>query len=232
MTQNADPAEIAHFATLSKHWWDTSGELATLHAINPTRLTYIQQQAPLQGKTVLDVGCGGGILAEGMCQLGANVTGIDLCEPALIAARAHQAADDKKVNYLHISTEELSKTHAAHFDTLTCLELLEHTPDPASIILASSELVKSGGNLFFSTLNRTLRAWLFAIAGAEYVLKLLPKNTHDYTRFIRPATLSAWLRTAGLEPVNITGLRYHPFSKKCILTKDVSINYIIHARKP
>ena len=228
---SSDPAELNHFAHLADQWWDPQGPLATLHAINPARLDYIQHRALLTGKRVIDVGCGGGLLTEGMASLGAEVIGIDLCEPALKTACEHSQQSGLNIEYKCISAEEMSSLYPEQFQVVTCLEMLEHCPDPAAIISACAGLAAPGADLFFSTLNRTLRAWLLAIVGAEYLLGLLPKNTHDYSRFIRPATLAHWLRTAGLTCVDIRGLRYHPLTRKATLTDDVSVNYLIHARK-
>ncbi len=224
---NIDQAEIAKFAKLASHWWNPQGELKTLHDINPLRLQYINEKAPLKGKKVLDLGCGGGILAESMDHCGAMVTGIDLGMDALQAAKFHQEKSNTHVNYLLISAEEFAITHANQFDIVTCLELLEHVPDPSSIIYAAATLVKPGGHVFFSTLNRNIKSYLFAIVGAEYVLKMLPKNTHDFAKFIRPSELAEWARIAALEVSDITGMSYNPFTKEYKLSEDVSINYLM-----
>ncbi len=222
-----DKIEIAKFAKLAAHWWDPQGQLRTLHDINPLRLNYIDEKTSLEGKKVLDIGCGGGILSESMAKQGAHVTGIDLGEEALQAAQAHQEKSNTNVNYLLISAEELAMTHAHAFDVVTCLELLEHVPDPTSIIHAAAKLVKPGGQVFFSTLNRNVKSYLFAIVGAEYLLKMLPKNTHDFAKFIRPSELAEWTRQAGLVVSDITGMSYNPFTKEYSLSRDVSVNYLV-----
>ncbi len=224
---NIDQTEIAKFAKLASHWWDPQGELKTLHDINPLRLGYIIDHVSLTGKKVLDLGCGGGILAESMDRSGAIVTGIDLGKEALDAARFHQQTSKTNVDYLHISAEEFATTHADQFDVVTCLELLEHVPDPSSIIHAAAKLVKSSGYVFFSTLNRNVKSYLFAIVGAEYVLKMLPKNTHDFAKFIRPSELGGWARQAKLNVRDMIGMTYNPFTKEYKLEKDVSVNYMM-----
>jgi len=222
-----DKTEIAKFAKLATHWWDPQGELKTLHDINPLRLKYIDEQASLKGKKVLDIGCGGGILAESMEKQGAQVTGIDLGEDMLQAARLHQETSKTQVNYLLTSAEEFAVTHAHEFDVVTCLELLEHVPDPSSIINSAAKLVKPGGQVFFSTVNRNIKSYLFAIVGAEYVLKILPKNTHDFAKFIRPSELAEWARKTGLTVKDIAGITYNPFIKEYKLGKDISVNYLV-----
>lgn len=224
---NIDQIEIAKFAKLASHWWDPQGELRTLHDINPLRLSYITDQVNLSGKKVLDIGCGGGILAESMDRCGALVTGIDLGEEALQAARFHQEKSGTHVNYLLMSAEEFAETNEAQFDVVTCLELLEHVPDPASIINAAAKIVKPGGMIFFSTLNRNIKAYLFAIVGAEYLLRMLPKNTHDFAKFIRPSELAEWSRKAGLSVNHMKGLKYHPLTKEYTMDEDVSVNYMM-----
>jgi 2-polyprenyl-6-hydroxyphenyl methylase/3-demethylubiquinone-9 3-methyltransferase len=224
---NIDPAEIAKFSELSTHWWDTEGELRTLHQINPLRLRYINDKAKLAGKNVLDIGCGGGILAEGMAKIGANVTGIDMSESSINVAKLHQYESGTNVDYLVTTAESLAAERPAQFDVVTCLEMLEHVPDPASIIQAAAKLVKPGGQVFFSTINRTVKSYLLAIVGAEYILKLIPKNTHDYAKFIRPSELSAWARAAGLRTQDVVGMTYNPFTKECKLSEDVSVNYLV-----
>jgi 2-polyprenyl-6-hydroxyphenyl methylase/3-demethylubiquinone-9 3-methyltransferase len=227
-TPNIDPAEIAKFREHAAHWWDTQGELKTLHHINPVRLGYINKNAPLAGKKVIDIGCGGGILSEGMAKLGAHVTGIDMCEAAIQVAQLHQHESGTQVDYLVTTAEALAAEKPAQFDVVTCLELLEHVPDPASIVKAAGKLVKPGGHVFFSTLNRTMKSYLFAIVGAEYLMKLIPKNTHDYAKFIRPSELSDWTRQTGLVTQDITGMAYNPFTKECKLHSDISVNYLVH----
>lgn len=224
---NIDQAEIAKFAKFASHWWNPKGELKTLHDINPLRLQYITEQVSLSGKKVLDLGCGGGILAESMDHCGAVVTGLDLGEEALQAARFHQQSSGTHVDYLFTSAEEFAETHAGEFDVVTCLEMLEHVPNPASIIQAAARLVKPGGHVFFSTLNRNIKAYLFAIVGAEYVLRMLPKNTHDFAKFIRPSELVEWSRMAGLSVRGMVGLGYNPFTKEYKLGEDVSVNYMM-----
>jgi 2-polyprenyl-6-hydroxyphenyl methylase/3-demethylubiquinone-9 3-methyltransferase len=229
--QNIDPVEIAKFSEHAAHWWDPEGELKTLHHINPIRLGYINKNAPLKGKKVLDIGCGGGILSEGMAKLCADVTGIDMSEAAIQVAQMHQHESSTQINYIVTTAEAMAEKHSAQFDIITCLELLEHVPDPASIVKAAAELVKPGGHVFFSTINRNIKSYLFAILGAEYVMKLIPKNTHDFAKFISPCELSAWTRAVHLTTKEIIGLSYNPFTKKCKLTPDISVNYIVHLTK-
>jgi len=231
MSQNVDPQELAKFTVHASQWWDDQGELKTLHAINPLRLGYIKEKTALKDKKVIDVGCGGGILSESMSKEGAIVTGIDLNKSLLNAAKLHQYESGTTVTYIAISAEAMATTHAGQFDVVTCLELLEHVPDPFSVIQACATLVKPEGHLFFSTLNRNLKSYLFAILGAEYILKLLPRNTHDYAKFIRPSELSHWVRQAHLQPQDIIGIAYNPLTKHYKLTTDTSVNYIFHARK-
>jgi 2-polyprenyl-6-hydroxyphenyl methylase/3-demethylubiquinone-9 3-methyltransferase len=225
---NYDESEINKFAGLANDWWNPQGKLKTLHEINPLRLNYINQSVSLQGKKVLDIGCGGGILAESMAKLGASVTGIDLCEPALAAARGHLPSD-LSIDYLCTSAEDFAKNPiniSEQFDIVTCLELLEHVPDPASVIKAAADLVKPTGHIFFSTINRNIKSYLFAIIGAEYLLKMLPKNTHDFAKFIRPSELAAWSREAGLTTLHFKGITYSPFTKQYTLDDDISVNYL------
>ncbi|WP_308367025.1 MULTISPECIES: bifunctional 2-polyprenyl-6-hydroxyphenol methylase/3-demethylubiquinol 3-O-methyltransferase UbiG [unclassified Microbulbifer] len=230
---NVDPAEIAKFEQLASRWWDREGEFKPLHEINPLRANYIDQRAPVAGQKLLDVGCGGGILAEAMAQRGARVTGIDMGEAPLQVAKLHALESGTQVEYLRIPAEELAAGQPESFDIVTCLEMLEHVPDPASVIRACADLVKPGGHLFFSTINRTAKGWLFAVVGAEYVLKMLPKGTHEYARFIRPSEMGAWLRDAGLEIRDITGMTYNPLTRNYKLNpRDVDVNYLLHAVKP
>jgi len=231
MTQNYDQEELSKFAALASHWWDTEGELKTLHHINPLRLCYISDIVNLSGKSVIDIGCGGGILAESLWANGANVTGIDLNASVIEVAKLHQLESRSTVEYLHVATETIAKEREGQYDVVTCLEMLEHVPDPSSIVKSCAQLVKPGGHVFFSTLNRNPKSWLFAILGAEYLLKLIPKNTHDYTKFIRPSELSTWVREAGLTPRDVKGMSYHPFTQTAKLTDDVSVNYLYHAVK-
>ena len=230
---NVDPSEIAKFEALADRWWDPTSEFKPLHDINPLRCNYIDERAPLAGKIVLDVGCGGGILSEAMAQRGAQVTGIDMGQAPLSVAKLHALESGVTIDYQQKPVEQLAAEQPAHYDIVTCLEMLEHVPSPASIIRACADLAKPGANLFFSTINRNPKAYAFAIVGAEYLLKLLPKGTHEYGKFIRPAELAGWIREAGLSLENITGMTYNPLIKKYSLSNsDISVNYIVHARKP
>jgi 2-polyprenyl-6-hydroxyphenyl methylase/3-demethylubiquinone-9 3-methyltransferase len=231
MTVNVDPAEIAKFSELAHQWWNPSGDFKPLHDINPLRLDYIDARVALRDKKVLDVGCGGGILAESMAVRGAKVTGIDLAAKPLMVARLHLAETGNQVDYRNIAVEDLAAEEPGRYDAVTCMELLEHVPDPASTVTACAALVKSGGNVFFSTINRNLKAYLFAVVGAEYVLRLLPRGTHDYAKFIKPSEMSALCRDAGLEIKGITGMTYNPMTKIYALGSDTSVNYIIHCVK-
>lgn len=228
---NVDPQELSKFATLAHKWWDTQSEFKPLHDINPLRLNYIDRHAGLAEKAVLDVGCGGGILSESMASRGARVTGIDLGEKALGVARLHQLESNVIVDYRCIAVEALAAEQGASYDVVTCMEMLEHVPDPASIVTACAALVKPGGQVFFSTLNRNPKSYLFAVIGAEYVLNMLPKGTHEYEKFIKPSELSRWCRTAGLEVVEVIGMSYNPFSKQYRLSQDVAVNYIVRTVK-
>jgi 2-polyprenyl-6-hydroxyphenyl methylase/3-demethylubiquinone-9 3-methyltransferase len=231
MKQNVDPNEINKFAALAHHWWDTQGELKTLHQINPLRLSYITEKTSISGKSILDVGCGGGILTESLAKDGATVTGIDLNKAALDVAKLHLLESDVQVDYQCISAEAMAEKHPNSFDIVTCFEMLEHVPDPASIVKACAALVKPGGHLFFSTLNRTPKSYAFAILGAEYILKLLPKNTHDYAKFIRPSELNHWITNSGLTTKELKGISYNPFLQHFKLISDLSVNYILYAVK-
>jgi 2-polyprenyl-6-hydroxyphenyl methylase/3-demethylubiquinone-9 3-methyltransferase len=233
MTVNADAQELAKFSDLAHRWWDPESEFRPLHEINPLRLDWIDSLAGLRGKTVLDVGCGGGVLSESMARRAAHVTGIDLSTKALGVARLH-ALESEVVNleYREIATEALAAERPASFDVVTCMEMLEHVPDPASVIEACARLAKPGGWVFFSTLNRNPKAFLFAIVGAEYVLKMLPRGTHEYERFIRPSELARWCRDAGLSPAGSRGLQYNPLTKRYWLSDDTSVNYLVATRKP
>jgi len=224
---NVDPAELAKFNELAHRWWDPEGEFRPLHQINPLRLQWIAERAPLEGSTALDVGCGGGILAEAMAQRGASVTGIDLGEKALRIAGLHQLESGVQVRYESASAEEYAEAHGSAFDVVTCMELLEHVPEPASTVAACARLVKPGGRVIFSTINRNPKAYLFAVIGAEYMLKLLPKGTHDYARFIKPSELTRWCREAGLQPLEMTGLTYQPLTRKYRLGADCDVNYML-----
>lgn len=231
MSQNFDTQELEKFASLAAHWWDTAGELKTLHQINPLRLGFIKEKVSLTDKSVIDIGCGGGILSEAMAKEGAQVTGIDLNESLISVAKLHLYESGTKVDYRHIAAEDMAKERPQQYDVVTCLEMLEHVPDPASIIRACAELVKPGGHLFFSTLNRNPKSYLFAILGAEYILKILPKNTHDYAKFIRPSELSRWCSENHLVSKDMRGISYNPFNEQFKLTNDVSVNYLFYAVK-
>lgn len=228
---NVDPIEIEKFSQLAHRWWDPGSEFKPLHEINPLRLDHIDRIAGLSGKTVLDVGCGGGILAESMAARGAQVTGIDLAEKPLKVAQLHLLESGRHVDYRMISAEELAQEAAGSFDVVTCMEMLEHVPDPAATVQACAELVKPGGHVFFATLNRNPKSYLFAIIGAEYVLGLLPRGTHDYAKFIKPSELATMCRNAALNVAGITGMTYNPFSKTYALGNDTDVNYILHAEK-
>jgi 2-polyprenyl-6-hydroxyphenyl methylase/3-demethylubiquinone-9 3-methyltransferase len=228
---NVDPVELDKFSKLAHRWWDPNSEFKPLHDINPLRLDYIESVAGLAGRRVLDVGCGGGILAEAMSRRGAVVTGIDLGEKPLKIAQLHLLESGLSVEYRHIAVEELAAEQPPQYDVVTCMEMLEHVPDPESTVHACAELVKSGGWCVFATISRTLKAYLFAVVGAEYVLKLLPKGTHDYTRFIRPSELARDCRGAGLSVAQMTGMTYNPVTRKYSLGRDVAVNYILCARK-
>ncbi|MCW8910762.1 MAG: bifunctional 2-polyprenyl-6-hydroxyphenol methylase/3-demethylubiquinol 3-O-methyltransferase UbiG [Gammaproteobacteria bacterium] len=227
-TLNVDPNEIAKFEELASRWWDAQGEFKPLHEINPLRLHYIDERANIEGKKVLDVGCGGGILSESMAQRGARVTAIDMGKAPLSVARLHAMESDVEVDYQQITVEELAEKMPGEFDTVTCMEMLEHVPDPASVINACCRLVKPGGSVFLSTINRNPKSYLFAIVGAEYILNMLPKGTHDYEKFIRPSELDEWARQSQLELKNITGMTYNPLTKSYKLGRDVDVNYMTH----
>lgn len=230
--QNADAAEIKKFSDLAHRWWDPNSEFRPLHEINPLRLEWINQRIPLFGKRVIDVGCGGGILAEAMAKKGADVTGIDLSDKALKIADLHGLESGTKVRYEKISAEDMALREAGQFDVVTCMEMLEHVPDPLSIVRACADLVKPGGHVFFSTLNRNPKSYLYAILGAEYILQLLPKGTHDYAKFITPAELSAYTRQADLVADSMRGMSYNPFTKIYSLNHDTSVNYLLATIKP
>lgn len=228
---NVDTAEIAKFEALAHRWWDCDSEFKPLHEINPLRVNWIDERVGLAGKKVLDVGCGGGILSEAMALRGATVTGIDMGEAPLSVARLHQLESGAQVEYRQITAEALADEMPAQFDVVTCLEMLEHVPNPASVIAACARLVKPGGQVFFSTINRNPKAYLLAIIGAEYVLRLLPRGTHDFKKFIRPSELGAWSRAADLEVLDIIGLTYNPLTKIYKLDHDVDVNYMIHTQR-
>lgn len=229
---NSDPAELAKFNELAHRWWDPNSEFKPLHDINPLRLEHIDALARLRGKQVLDVGCGGGILSESMADRGAEVTGIDLGEKPLGVARLHLLESGRQVDYREVSAEDLAGEAPGSFDVVTCMEMLEHVPDPAQTVAACAALARPGAHLFFSTINRNPKSFLFAIVGAEYVLKMLPKGTHEYAKFITPAELARMCRQAGLDPAGVTGMTYNPFTKVYRLGRDATVNYIVHARKP
>mgnify|MGYP003634862024 FL=1 len=231
MSLNVDRAEIAKFEALASRWWDRNSEFKPLHEINPLRTNWIDERAPLAGKEVLDVGCGGGILAEAMAQRGATVTGIDMGEAPLSVARLHQLESGVAVDYQQSTAEEFAEQHAGRFDVVTCLEMLEHVPDPGSVIRACTKLVKPGGHVFFSTINRNPKSFLFAIVGAEYVLRMLPRGTHEFAKFIRPAELGGWSREAGLNLLDMTGLTFNPITKTYKLEANVDVNYMIHCQR-
>ncbi|BAL25849.1 bifunctional 2-polyprenyl-6-hydroxyphenol methylase/3-demethylubiquinol 3-O-methyltransferase UbiG [Azoarcus sp. KH32C] len=232
MNTNADPAELQKFSDLAHRWWDPTSEFKPLHEINPLRLRWIDQKASLAGKRVLDIGCGGGILSESMAALGATVTGIDLSEKALGVARLHLFESGLKVDYQHTSAEAFAAQNAGSFDVVTCMEMLEHVPDPASTIAACAKLVRPGGHVFFSTINRNFKAYLFAVVGAEYILKLLPRGTHEYGKFIKPSELARYARDAGLETTELLGMSYNPIAKTYSLGQDTDVNYLMHTVAP
>ncbi len=231
-THNVDPAEISKFEELASRWWDPHSEFRPLHEINPLRLDYIEALAPLAGKQVIDVGCGGGLLSEGMARAGAQVTGIDMGEAPLTIARLHQHESGVQVDYQRITAEAMAESRPAAFELCTCMEMLEHVPDPASVIRACADLVRPGGTIIVSTLNRNPKSWLFAIVGAEYLLRMLPRGTHDYRKFIRPSELERWARAAGLELQDLTGMSYNPLTQEYRLGSDVDVNYLACFSKP
>ena len=231
-TENADPAELAKFSDLAHRWWDLESEFRPLHQINPLRLGWIESHAPLQGKRVLDIGCGGGILADAMARGGAQVLGIDLATKALKVAQLHAfEAGTQGVDYREISAEALAQPEPAGFDVVTCMEMLEHVPDPSSVVRACATLVKPGGHVFFSTINRNTKAFLFAIVGAEYVLNLLPRGTHEYAKFIKPSELAAYCRSTGLGLSQTRGMEYNPLTRHYWLSDDTSVNYMLATQK-
>ena len=228
---NVDQSEIAKFSALAHRWWDPNSEFKPLHAINPLRLAWIKTFVSLDGKKVVDIGCGGGILAESIAQSGAETTGIDLSEKALKVAELHALEVGANLTYRAISAEDLAQEQAGQYDVVTCMEMLEHVPDPASVVQACADLCKPGGTLFFSTLNRNPKSYLFAIIGAEYILRLLPKGTHEYAKFIKPSELVHFTRAAGLEMLGMKGLSYNPITQVYSLNDDVDVNYMIAVRK-
>jgi 2-polyprenyl-6-hydroxyphenyl methylase / 3-demethylubiquinone-9 3-methyltransferase len=232
-TVNADPAELAKFSELAHRWWDPESEFRPLHQINPIRLGWIESHVPLAGKRVLDVGCGGGILADSMARRGAQVLGIDLAAKALKVAQLHALeAQTPSIEYREISVEALAAEQPASFDAVTCMEMLEHVPDPASVVRACSALVKPGGSVFFSTINRNPKSFVFAIVGAEYVLNLLPRGTHEYLKFIRPSELASYCRASGLNLADTRGMEYNPLTRRYWLSADTSVNYLFATQRP
>lgn len=229
---NADPLELQKFGELAHHWWDPTSEFRPLHEINPLRLEWINARAPLAGKKVVDVGCGGGILAESMAKKGAHVTGIDLSEKPLKVADLHSLESGVQVRYELIAAEALAAREPGQYDVVTCMEMLEHVPDPASIVKACATLVKPGGHVFFSTLNRNPKSYLHAVIGAEYLLKLLPRGTHDYAKFLTPAELARFIREAGLSLDSLKGMGYNPLTKVYSLSQDTSVNYLVACSRP
>jgi 2-polyprenyl-6-hydroxyphenyl methylase / 3-demethylubiquinone-9 3-methyltransferase len=228
---NADPAELEKFGDLAHRWWDPNSEFKPLHDINPLRLDWIDAAIGLGGKRILDVGCGGGLLSEGMAVRGANVTGIDLSEKPLGVARLHLLESGQKVDYRKISVEQLAEEMPGAFDLVTCLEMLEHVPDPASVVASCARLVKPSGQVFLSTLNRNPKAYLFAVIGAEYLLQMLPKGTHDFARFIKPSELTRWCRQSDLEPDEMIGMTYNPLTRHYALGRNTDVNYLIRATR-
>ena len=226
-TPNVDPAELEKFSELAHRWWDPASEFRPLHEINPLRLEWIDRHAQLSGKAILDVGCGGGILAEAMSARGARVTGIDLAGKALKVAQLHLRESMLPVHYEEASAEAYAESHAGAFDVVTCMEMLEHVPDPASTVAACAKLIAPGGRAFFSTINRNPKSYLFAVIGAEYILKLLPKGTHDYARFIKPHELAQWCRDAGLRLEEVIGMTYNPLTRRYSLGRDCGVNYLV-----
>ena len=228
---NVDPAEVAKFDALASRWWDPDGEFRPLHEINPLRLDWIRQHVSLSGLKIVDIGCGGGILAEAMAAANADVTGIDMAEGPLAVARLHQHESGAKVDYRQATAEELAAAEAGSYDVVTCLEMLEHVPDPSQVIKSCAELVKPGGHIFFSTINRNPKSFAFAIVGAEYVLKLLPAGTHEYGKFIRPSELESWARKAGLTHRDSIGMQYNPFTRDYSLGGNLDVNYLMYFQR-
>lgn len=231
-TANVDLSEIKKFEALASRWWDPNSEFAPLHEINPLRMSFISEKVNLAGLRVVDIGCGGGILTEAMAHHGAEAIGIDLAEASLAVARLHGLESKLSIEYTNISAEQLAEQKPEQFDVVTCLEMLEHVPEPGAIVTACEKLVKPGGHVFFSTINRNPKAWLFAVIGAEYILNLLPRGTHEYARFIKPSELTAWCRSCNLQLDVMIGLTYNPLLKKYSLKNDIAVNYLAHFQKP
>ncbi len=231
-TPNIDPAEIKKFDDLASRWWDKNGEFKALHEMNPIRLNFINAGSALNDKTVLDIGCGGGILSESMAKSGAQVCGIDMGKAPLSVARLHALEEELEIDYQPSTAEDFARQHVASYDIITCMEMLEHVPNPTSIVNACFELCKPGGSVYFSTLNRNPKSYALAIIGAEYIMKMLPKGTHDYSKFIRPSELDAWARQAGLELINIAGIEYHPLTHLFRRSHSVDVNYMVHYKRP
>lgn len=229
---NRDDAEIRKFEALAARWWDPNSEFRPLHEINPLRMGFISRKINPAGQHCIDIGCGGGILSEALAHQGATVTAIDLAEASLAVARLHKLESGLDIRYENISTEAMAEQEAGQYDIVTCLEMLEHVPDPEAIVAACVKLAKPGGHIFFSTLNRNPKSWLFAIVGAEYILNLLPKGTHDYAKFIKPSELAGWCRHYGLEQGELIGMGYNPLSKRYRLQANIDVNYLVHYRKP
>ena len=225
-THNVDTDEIEKFEKLAGRWWDPNSEFKPLHDINPLRLDYIDRLAPLKDRKIIDIGCGGGLLTEGMAKRGAHVIGIDMGKAPLTIARLHQHESGLEIDYRQTTAEHMAATEGGSFDTVTCLEMLEHVPDPAAVIAACAQLIKDDGRVFLSTINRNPKAYLFAVIGAEYLLRLLPKGTHDYSKFIRPSEMEKWARAAGLQMTDLTGMSYNPLTREYKLGSDVSVNYM------
>jgi len=231
VTHNVDQDEIAKFEKLASRWWDPHSEFKPLHDINPLRLDYIERLAPLDGRQVIDVGCGGGLLTEAMARRGAQVTGIDMGKAPLGVARLHQHESGLDIDYQRATAEQVAASRPGSFDVVTCLEMLEHVPDPAAVIAACAQLIRDEGYIFLSTINRNPKAYLFAVVGAEYLLRMLPRGTHDYSKFIRPSEMEAWARDCGLRLVDLTGMSYNPLTQEYRLGSDVSVNYLACFRK-
>jgi 2-polyprenyl-6-hydroxyphenyl methylase/3-demethylubiquinone-9 3-methyltransferase len=231
-TANIDPAEIKKFEDLASRWWDTQGEFKPLHEMNPLRLNFINSSSPLDGKAVIDIGCGGGILSESMAACGATTTGIDMGKAPLAVARLHAMESDLDIDYQQTTAEEMAQQKPAAFDVVTCMEMLEHVPDPASVIRACFNLLKPGGSVYFSTINRNPKSYALAIVGAEYLMKMLPRGTHDYAKFIKPSELDEWARAADLKLVNLKGVSYNPFTGLFSLSHNVDVNYMMHYLRP